>query len=56
MASAVQCREQRKGREETKKAEPNRSLKYGQNFERANEKSTTCAYFFVTEQAISATC
>jgi len=34
----------------------NRSLKYGQNFERANEKSTTCAYFFVTEQAISAAC
>jgi len=34
----------------------NRSLNYGQNFERANEKSTTSAYFFVTEHAISAIC
>jgi hypothetical protein len=34
----------------------NRSLKYDQNLKPANVKSTTCAYFFVTEQAISATC
>jgi hypothetical protein len=33
-----------------------RSLKYDQNLKPANVKSTTCAYFFVTEQAISATC
>ena len=32
-----------------------RSLKYDQNLKPANVKSTTCAYFFVTEQAISAT-
>ena len=34
----------------------NRSLKYDQNLKPANVKSITCAYFFVTEQAISATC
>jgi len=33
-----------------------RSLKYDQNLKPANVKSITCAYFFVTEQAISATC
>jgi len=38
------------------RAIPNRSLKYDQNLKPANVKSTTCAYLFVTEQAISATC